>query len=467
MIHRYKNNGYNIVLDVNSGSVHVVDELVYRILPFVEDLVKEGRKDAGAVKEAVLDRIHSAWAGEEPVNAADEEISEAVEEILELEAEGLLFAPDIYENYVYDFKKRRTVVKALCLHIAHDCNLACKYCFAEEGEYHGRRALMSFEVGKKALDFLVANSGNRVNLEVDFFGGEPLMNWDVVKRLVEYGRSLEPAYNKKFRFTLTTNGVLLNEEILEFANKEMSNLVLSIDGRKQIHDRMRPFRGGQGSYDLIVPKFQRAAESREQLNYYVRGTFTRNNLDFSEDVLHLADLGFKQISVEPVVAPPEADYSIREEDLPKLKEEYDKLAAEMLRRKREGNGFQFFHFMIDLEGGPCVAKRLSGCGSGTEYLAVTPWGDLYPCHQFVGNEKFLMGNVEEGILREDIRDRFKCCNVYAKDKCRDCFARFYCSGGCAANAYNFHGDVNAAYDVGCELERKRVECAIMLKAAEM
>ncbi len=309
MIHRYKNNGYNIVLDVNSGSVHVVDELVYRILPFVEDLVKEGRKDAGAVKEAVLDRIHSAWAGEEPVNAADEEISEAVEEILELEAEGLLFAPDIYENYVYDFKKRRTVVKALCLHIAHDCNLACKYCFAEEGEYHGRRALMSFEVGKKALDFLVANSGNRVNLEVDFFGGEPLMNWDVVKRLVEYGRSLEPAYNKKFRFTLTTNGVLLNEEILEFANKEMSNLVLSIDGRKQIHDRMRPFRGGQGSYDLIVPKFQRAAESREQLNYYVRGTFTRNNLDFSEDVLHLADLGFKQISVEPVVAPPEADYS--------------------------------------------------------------------------------------------------------------------------------------------------------------
>ena len=377
------------------------------------------------------------------MNAADEEISEAVEEILELEAEGLLFAPDIYENYVYDFKKRRTVVKALCLHIAHDCNLACKYCFAEEGEYHGRRALMSFEVGKKALDFLVANSGNRVNLEVDFFGGEPLMNWDVVKRLVEYGRSLEPAYNKKFRFTLTTNGVLLNEEILEFANKEMSNLVLSIDGRKQIHDRMRPFRGGQGSYDLIVPKFQRAAESREQLNYYVRGTFTRNNLDFSEDVLHLADLGFKQISVEPVVAPPEADYSIREEDLPKLKEEYDKLAAEMLRRKREGNGFQFFHFMIDLEGGPCVAKRLSGCGSGTEYLAVTPWGDLYPCHQFVGNEKFLMGNVEEGILREDIRDRFKCCNVYAKEKCRDCFARFYCSGGCAANAYNFHGDVNA------------------------
>ncbi len=401
------------------------------------------------------------------MNAADEEISEAVEEILELEAEGLLFAPDIYENYVYDFKKRRTVVKALCLHIAHDCNLACKYCFAEEGEYHGRRALMSFEVGKKALDFLVANSGNRVNLEVDFFGGEPLMNWDVVKRLVEYGRSLEPAYNKKFRFTLTTNGVLLNEEILEFANKEMSNLVLSIDGRKQIHDRMRPFRGGQGSYDLIVPKFQRAAESREQLNYYVRGTFTRNNLDFSEDVLHLADLGFKQISVEPVVAPPEADYSIREEDLPKLKEEYDKLAAEMLRRKREGNGFQFFHFMIDLEGGPCVAKRLSGCGSGTEYLAVTPWGDLYPCHQFVGNEKFLMGNVEEGILREDIRDRFKCCNVYAREKCRDCFARFYCSGGCAANAYNFHGDVNAAYDVGCELERKRVECAIMLKAAEM
>ena len=292
------------------------------------------------------------------------------------------------------------------------------------------------------------------------------MNWQVVKELVEYGRSLEEPNNKKFRFTLTTNGVLLDDEILEFANREMANIVLSIDGRKEIHDKMRPFRGGQGSYDLIVPKFQKVAESREQERYYVRGTFTHNNLDFSKDVLHLADLGFKQISVEPVVAGPEDDYAITEEDLPVLMEEYDTLAREMVRRRKEGKGFNFFHFMIDLEGGPCVAKRLSGCGSGTEYLAVTPWGDLYPCHQFVGNEKFLMGNVKEGVLRTDIRDEFKCCNVYAKEKCRKCFAKFYCSGGCAANAYNFHGNINDAYDVGCELERKRVECAIMLKVAE-
>lgn len=324
---------------------------------------------------------------------------------------------------------------------------------------------MSFEVGKKALDFLVANSGNRVNLEVDFFGGEPTMNWEVVKELVRYGRSLEEPFHKKFRFTLTTNGVLLNDEILEFANKEMSNIVLSIDGRKEVNDAMRPFRGGQGSYDLIVPKFQKVAESRNQTNYYVRGTYTRNNLDFAEDVLHLADLGFRQISVEPVVAGPDDWYAIREEDIPKLKAEYDRLAVEMLKRRKEGRGFQFFHFMIDLEGGPCVAKRLSGCGSGTEYLAVTPWGDLYPCHQFVGQEKFLLGNVEEGITNTKIRDEFKCCNVYAKEKCKKCFARFYCSGGCAANSYNFHGSINDAYDVGCELQRKRIECAIMIKAA--
>ena len=445
-------------MDVNSGSIHVVDDIVYDMIQVVEPLVSAGIKDADTLRMAVLNLgiLHYDKKA----------LEEALDEVLELEAQGQLFAPDIYENYVYDFKKRQTVVKALCLHIAHDCNLACKYCFAEEGEYHGRRALMSFEVGKKALDFLVANSGNRINLEVDFFGGEPLMNWDVVRKLVEYGRSLEEPFHKKFRFTLTTNGVLLNDEILEFANREMANIVLSIDGRKEINDKMRPFRGGQGSYDLIVPKFQKVAESRGQTRYYVRGTFTRNNLDFSKDVLHLADLGFQQISVEPVVAGPEDDYAIREADLPQLKEEYDRLAVEMIKRRKEGKGFQFFHFMIDLEGGPCVAKRLSGCGSGTEYLAVTPWGDLYPCHQFVGNEKFLMGNVEEGIIREDIRDAFKGCNVYSKEKCRKCFARFYCSGGCAANSYNFHGDINDAYDVGCELQRKRVECAIMLKAAE-
>ena len=444
-------------MDVNSGSIHVVDELVYDLIPLLEKRIGGGIED----RDTLLAEVQ-----EEGNFSCPEELAEAVDEILELKESGQLFAPDIYENYVYDFKKRQTVVKALCLHIAHDCNLACRYCFAGEGEYHGRRALMSFEVGKKALDFLVENSGNRVNLEVDFFGGEPLMNWQVVKELVEYGRTLEEPYHKKFRFTLTTNGVLLNEEILEFANREMANIVLSIDGRKKIHDRMRPFRRGQGSYDLIVPRFQQVAESRGQTGYYVRGTFTHHNTDFSRDVLHLADLGFQQISVEPVVAGPEDDYAITEADLPELKEEYDALAAEMLKRRREGRGFHFFHFMIDLEGGPCVAKRLSGCGSGTEYLAVTPWGDLYPCHQFVGNEKFLMGNVEEGVLRTDIRDEFKGCNVYAKEKCRKCFAKFYCSGGCAANSYNFHGNINDAYDIGCELQRKRVECAIMLKAAE-
>ena len=445
-------------MDINSGSIHVVDDIVYDLIPVVEPMVTEGNRNPEAWKEFAVTR------GKLPYS--EEEIGEALEELLELTEEGQLFAPDIYENYVFDFKKRQTVVKALCLHIAHDCNLACRYCFAGEGEYHGHRALMSLEVGKKALDFLVANSGNRVNLEVDFFGGEPLMNWDVVKGIVEYGRSLEEPHNKKFRFTLTTNGVLLNDEIMEFANREMANIVLSIDGRKEIHDKMRPFRGGQGSYDLIVPKFQKVAESREQTRYYVRGTFTHNNLDFSRDVLHLADLGFQQISVEPVVAKPTDSYALTEEDLPKLMEEYDKLAVEMLRRRREGKPFNFFHFMIDLEGGPCVAKRLSGCGSGTEYLAVTPWGDLYPCHQFVGDEKFLMGNVEEGVLREDIRDEFKCCNVYAKEKCKNCFAKFYCSGGCAANSYHLHGTINDAYDLGCELQRKRVECAIMLKVAE-
>lgn len=324
---------------------------------------------------------------------------------------------------------------------------------------------MSFEVGKAALDFLIANSGNRRNLEVDFFGGEPLLNFEVVKQLVAYGREQEKLHDKNFRFTLTTNGVLLNDEVMEFVNRELANVVLSIDGRKEVNDRMRPFRKGAGSYDLIVPKFQKLAESRNQDRYYVRGTFTHNNLDFSKDVLHLADLGFQQISVEPVVAQPEEEYALREEDLPQLFEEYDSLAVEMIKRHKEGKAFNFFHFMIDLEGGPCVAKRLSGCGSGTEYLAVTPWGDFYPCHQFVGNEAFLMGNVMEGIQNTQIRDEFKSCNVYAKEKCRNCFAKFYCSGGCAANSYNFHGSIKDAYDIGCELQKKRIECAIMIKAA--
>ena len=447
MNYQYKNNGYNIVLDVNSGSVHVVDDVVYDVIPLFEEKSKE------EIYDSLRDRYK------------EEEIQEAIEEVEELKKEEMLFTEDVYKDYVLDFKKRKTVVKALCLHIAHDCNLACKYCFAEEGEYHGRRALMSFEVGKKALDFLIENSGNRRNLEVDFFGGEPLMNWEVVKQLVEYGRSKEKEYNKNFRFTLTTNGVLLNDEIMEFLNREMSNVVLSLDGRKEVNDMMRPFRNGKGSYDLIVPKFQKFAQKRGQKDYYIRGTFTRNNLDFSKDVMEFADLGFKRMSIEPVVASEEESYAIQKEDIPKICEEYDKLAKEYIKRRKEGRGFEFFHFMIDLEQGPCVAKRLSGCGSGTEYLAVTPWGDLYPCHQFVGEEEFLLGNVEEGITNTDIRDEFKLCNVYTKEKCKDCFARFYCSGGCAANSYKFHHSITDAYDIGCELERKRVECAIMIKAA--
>ena len=447
MVHQYKNNGYNIVLDVNSGAIHVVDDVTYDVIELFED------NSAKEIIEKLVDRYPQT------------EIEEAIQEVNELKDNEELFTEDTYKERIIDFKKRQTVVKALCLHIAHDCNLACRYCFAEEGEYHGRRALMSYETGKQALDFLIANSGSRRNLEVDFFGGEPLMNWDVVKQLVAYGRQQEKLHDKHFRFTLTTNGVLLNDEIMEFANKEMDNVVLSIDGRKEVHDRMRPFRKGAGSYDLIVPKFQKFAESRHQDKYYVRGTYTHFNTDFSKDVLHLADLGFKQISVEPVVAQPTDEYALKDSDLPVLFDEYDRLAAEMVKRNKAGNGFNFFHFMIDLEGGPCVAKRLSGCGSGTEYLAVTPWGDFYPCHQFVGNEKFLLGNVDDGIVKTEICDEFKCCNVYAKEKCRDVDARFYCSGGCAANAYNFHGDILKTYETGCELQKKRVECAIMIKAA--
>lgn len=449
MVHQYKMGGYNIVIDVNSGAIHVVDDMTYDMIEMYENSDKES--------------IFAEMAKRYPEQQDD--IVECWDEMQELIAAEELFTKDSYEPYITDFAKRPTVVKALCLHIAHDCNLACQYCFAEEGEYHGKRELMSYEVGKKALDFLVANSGNRRNLEVDFFGGEPLMNFQVVKDLVAYGRSLEKEHDKNFRFTLTTNGVLLDDDIMEFANKEMGNVVLSIDGRKEVHDRMRPFRKGAGSYDLIVPKFQKFAESRHQDKYYVRGTFTHNNLDFSQDVLHLADLGFKQISVEPVVAQDTDSYAIREEDLPQLMEEYENLALEMVRRHGTEEDFNFFHFMIDLEGGPCVAKRLSGCGSGTEYLAVTPTGDLYPCHQFVGNTDFLMGNVDDGVVNTELRDEFKSCNVYAKEKCRECFARFYCSGGCAANSYNFHGDIHNAYDIGCALQKKRVECAIMIKAA--
>ncbi len=450
LIHQYKNNGYNIVLDINSGSVHVVDDLVYDLVEAMEQ---------GMEKKHIMEKLLPVY-GREQVETAYGECGELIQS-------GQLFSKDIYKEEIQSFAGRKTVVKALCLHAAHNCNLSCRYCFAQEGEYHGRRGLMSVEVGKQALDFLVENSGSRRNLEVDFFGGEPLMNWKAVQEIVEYGRGLEKEHDKKFRFTLTTNGVLLDEEKMEFANREMSNVVLSLDGRRQVHDFMRPFPNGAESYDRIVPKFQEFAKLRGQKDYYVRGTFTRHNLDFAKDVLHLADLGFKQISMEPVVAQESEDYALRKEDLPVVCEQYDILAREMIAREKEGRGFQFFHFMLDLSGGPCVYKRLSGCGSGTEYLAVTPWGDLYPCHQFVGEDAFRMGTVFEGIQKPEIRESFSKCNVYSKPACQECFARFYCSGGCAANSYNFHGDMGQVYETGCVLERKRVECAIMLKAAAL
>ena len=453
MIHEYKSHGYNIVLDVNSGSVHVVDDLVYDMIPEIEKDIEAGLSD---------DEI----AVKEGGSLMDTDRKEAVSEILSLKNSGMLFSEDVYESAVDKFMERETVVKAMCLHIAHACNLGCKYCFAGKGEYCGPAALMSYQVGKDALDYLVKHSGNRHNLEVDFFGGEPLMNWDVVKDLVAYGRSIEKEHNKRFRFTLTTNGTLLNDDILEFANKEMSNLVLSIDGRKEVHDNMRPFRDGRSSYDEILPKYKKAAESRDQMNYYVRGTYTHFNTDFAADVLHLADEGFQQISVEPVVAQPEEPYALTEEDIPVLLEQYDILADEMLKRRKEGRGFNFFHFMIDLEGGPCVYKRLSGCGAGCEYVSVTPWGDIYPCHQFVGQDDYKLGSIYDGIQKKDLQKKFHDCNVYSKPDCSNCFARYYCSGGCMANSQHFTGDIYGAYKVGCELQRKRIECAIMLKVAQ-
>ena len=481
MVHQFKNNGYNIVLDVNSSSVHVVDDVVY-------DVLSEMREDdPDRYRESELHRIAAIVSGRYPSEGLTvDDVREIFDDLKELEENGTLFTDEKYlvaddcgescstedtcsassmEELVIDFKKRQTVVKALCLHIAHACNLQCEYCFAGEGEYHGDRALMSLEVGKKALDFLVENSGSRRNLEVDFFGGEPLLNFDVVKELVKYGRELEKTNDKHFRFTLTTNGVLIDDDVIAFANKEMDNVVLSVDGRREIHDRMRPFRDGSGSYDKIIDKFKKFADSRNQERYYVRGTFTHYNTDFVKDVLSLADEGFKQISVEPVVADPSEPYAITEDDIPTICEGYDMLAREMLAREKDGRGFTFFHYMIDLTGGPCIYKRLAGCGSGTEYLAVTPWGDLYPCHQFVGEEQFKLGDVYNGVTNSDLVDKFKLCNVYAKPECRDCFARFFCSGGCAANAYHSHGDINQPYEIGCKLQRKRVECALMLQAA--
>lgn len=437
------------MLDINSGSVHVVDDLVYDVLEQMQ------KSDDGEEISRNLE-----------VRYPLDEIREAVKECEELKRQGMLFTTDIYEKAVDAFRDRPVVVKALCLHIAHDCNLACRYCFAEEGEYHGRRALMSFEVGKKALDFLIANSGSRRNLEVDFFGGEPLMNFDVVKETVAYARSIEKAHNKNFRFTITTNGLLLTDDKIDFINREMSNVVLSIDGRKEVNDRLRVRTNGSGSYDTIVPRFQKLVATRgKDKDYYARGTFTKYNLDFTEDVLHLVDLGFDQVSVEPVVSDPKLSYSIQEEDLPRVFEEYERLANTIIARKKEGRGFNFFHFMIDLNQGPCAIKRLRGCSCGNEYVAVTPEGDIFPCHQFVGEDEWKMGNVLDGSYDMERKNMFALANVYSKEQCKNCWAKFYCSGGCNANNWQYEGDIHKPHSIACALEQKRLECAVMIQAA--
>ena len=451
MVHQYKLNGFNIVLDTYSGAVHLVDDLSYDIIKLYQEKSKE------EIKQEMLQKYKEI---------KETDIEETFEEIENLIKERKLFSKDIYEGKNLDLKKRDSVVKALCLHIAHTCNLNCEYCFAGQGKYHGEDALMSFEVGKQALDFLVKNSGTRKNLEVDFFGGEPLVNFEVVKQLVKYARSIEQENNKHFRFTLTTNGVLLNDDVIDFLNEEMDNVVLSLDGRKEINDAKRKNINGDGSYDIIVPKFKKFVQKRGNKEYYMRGTFTRNNLDFTNDIFHMADLGFTELSMEPVVSSEETDYSLREEDLDKIYEQYEILAKEIIKRKKEGNPFTFYHYMIDLSGGPCIYKRITGCGSGTEYLAVTPNGDFYPCHQFVGDKKFLMGNVKDGITNKELRDEFKMCNVYSRKECKDCWAKLYCSGGCSANSYHTTGSINNIYDFGCKLFRKRIECAIMVKIAE-
>ncbi|MBR2593017.1 MAG: thioether cross-link-forming SCIFF peptide maturase [Firmicutes bacterium] len=447
MIHKFSIDGKYFLLDVESGAIHAIDSLTYKVLDYYPELPKD----------EVLKKF--------PDDA--EEVSEIIDELEVLRKEGSLFAEADFSDYSAKVMAGKNVVKALCLHAAHDCNFKCRYCFASEGEYKGERSLMSLEVGKKALDFILENSGSRVNLEVDFFGGEPMMNFDVVKQLVEYGRQREKEYGKNFRFTLTTNALLLNDNNMDYINEVMDNVVLSLDGRPEVNDRMRPTANGKGSYDIILPKIKKMSEKRGDKDHYIRGTYTRYNLDFAQDVLHMADLGFKNVSVEPVVAESTADYAIREEDLPVLFQQYEYLAKEMIKRNKEGRGFNFFHFNIDFTGGPCVIKRLRGCGAGTEYLAVTPEGDLYPCHQFVGEEDFKMGTVYEGVTNMEKLEEFRKVNVYAKEECSKCWARYYCSGGCAANAYKYGGSILSPYSVGCELLKKRVECAIMIKAESM
>ena len=461
MVHQYKLNGYNIVLDVNSGSVHCVDDVAYDIISFFCEAKDRGLEpDRDRIQREIL----AKYADRDDVT--QEDIDDTFADIDELTKEEKLFAEDIFEPSAGVLKERHTEVKALCLHVAHTCNLNCSYCFASQGKFHGERAIMSMETAKRAIDFLVENSGNHVNLEVDFFGGEPLLNWDVVKGTVAYARSIEKEHGKNFRFTLTTNGVGLNDEVMDFANREMHNVVLSLDGRKETHDRLRKFVDGRGSYDVIVPKFQEFVKRRGDKEYYMRGTFTHDNVDFTKDLFHMVDLGFDRLSMEPVVCDPSEPYALTEEDLPKIYEQYEILAKYMLQKEKEGHPITFYHYMLDLTGGPCIYKRISGCGSGTEYFAVTPWGDLFPCHQFVGEEQFKMGDIWNGIQREDIRQDFKMCNVYAREECRDCWARLYCSGGCAANAFHGTGDIRGVYEYGCDIFRKRMECAIMMQVAE-
>ena len=454
MVHQYKLNGFNIVLDTCSGSVHTVDDVAYDIIAMYKT----------ASREEIVSEMMRKYGELPDVNEA--EINECIDDIATLTEMGKLFTEDKYEELAKNYKNNSSVVKALCLHVAHTCNLNCSYCFASQGKYHGDRAILSFEVGKRAFDFLIENSGSRKNLEVDFFGGEPLMDWDVVKQLVAYARSIEKEKGKNFRFTLTTNGVLLDEEVMEFANREMSNVVLSLDGRREVHDRFRKDYAGKGSYDVIVPKFQEFVKSRGGKNYYVRGTYTHHNTDFTNDILHMADLGFTELSMEPVVCPPDDPCALTEEDLPVLFEQYEILAKEMIKRKKEGRGFVFYHYMLDLKNGPCIYKRITGCGSGTEYMAVTPWGELFPCHQFVGDPKYSLGNIWDGVTNTEIVDRFRSCNAYSRPECNDCWARLYCSGGCAANSYHSTGSIEGVYKYGCELFKKRIECAIMMQVAE-
>ncbi len=456
MIHQYKLGGYNIVLDVSSGAVHVVDDIAYDMIALFETTERADVIAAMAEKYGHLPEVNA------------EDLEECYDQLLELKESGQLFVPDTFEAMAPYLKEKTSgVVKALCLHIAHTCNLNCSYCFASQGKYHGERAVMSYEVGKQALDFLIANSGTRRNLEVDFFGGEPLMNFDVVKQLVAYARSVEKEHGKNFRFTLTTNGILVDDDVIDFANREMSNVVLSLDGRKEIHDRYRVDYAGNGSWERIVPKFQKLVEARGGKNYYMRGTFTHANPDFLKDIQVMLDLGFNELSMEPVVCAPGDPSELTEADLPIVLDQYEKLAELMLERERAGKPFTFYHYMIDLTGGPCIYKRISGCGSGTEYMAVTPWGDLYPCHQFVGEDKYKLGNIWDGVTNTEAQNEFACCNVYSREECRDCWARLYCSGGCAANAYHATGSVKGVYKYGCELFRKRMECAIMVQVAKM